>query len=82
MDKGLEAAIRRFPLKVPDILRLALADGSFRALCDDLADAESALSQWAVSTAAQSERRRSEYRLLVSELAEEINQSLNAAQAG
>ena len=77
MERGLQAAVRRFPLKVAEIRRLAFADESFRSLCDDLAEAESALGRWTLSSSAQSDVRRLEYQLLVEELFGEIEQMVD-----
>jgi len=78
MEKGLQAALRRFPLKGQEIRRHALANSTFRSLCDDLADAEAASNQWGQSPSPQSNLRRSEYQILAEELATEIEQMLGA----
>jgi hypothetical protein len=78
MDKGLVAAIRRFPLKGQKIRRLALADGSFLSACYDLADAEAALNRLATSSSfPHRDSRLDEYEILVNELAGEIENILN-----
>lgn len=73
MDRGVLAAVRRFPQRSLEIRRLALADSTFRSLCEDLAEAELALARWQQMTTEQAASRRSEYDLLVEELAIEIN---------
>jgi hypothetical protein len=78
MEKGVQAAIKRFPLKAKEIRRVALANMTFRSLCEDLADAEAACDQWGVSGAANSKERRSEYQVLMNELAIEIENMLAA----
>jgi hypothetical protein len=78
VEKGVEAAARRFPLRGPEIRRLALANSTFRSLCEDLADAESAFDQWSSSSAANCKVRRSEYQVLTTELAIEIEHMLAA----
>lgn len=72
MDKSVLAAVRRFPDRSLQIRRLALADGAFRSLCEDFHEAEMAFARWSLSTSEQGASRRSEYRLLVEELAAEI----------
>lgn len=72
MDKGVLAAVRRFPRRSLEITRLAIADASFRSLCEDLREAEEALERWSHVTSDQAALRRSEYDLLVEELAAEI----------
>jgi hypothetical protein len=72
MDRGVLAAVRRFPRRSLEIRRLAIADSAFRALCGDLAEAELALARWKQEPSQQAAARRSEYDLLVDELAIEI----------
>ena len=72
MDKSVSAAVRRFPDRSLEIRRLALSDGAFRSLCEDFHEAETALARWNLSTSEPGASRRSEYRLLVEELAAEI----------
>lgn len=54
--------------------RIARSDSMFRSLCEDLHDAEEALERWSrvLSDQKQSALRRAEYRVLVEELADEI----------
>lgn len=72
MDRGVLAAVQRFPERGSEIRRLALADTAFRALCDDFVEAEAALALWARQDGALALDRRHEYDLLVRELADEI----------
>ena len=72
MDRGVLVAVQRFPQWGSEIRRLALADTAFRALCEDLVDAQSALALWTRSDGAQAVQRRNEYETLVRELADEI----------
>jgi hypothetical protein len=72
MDRGVLAAVRRFPQRSLEIRRLAMADSSFRSLCEDLREAEEALERWSRGSSAQAASRHSEYSLLVEELATEI----------
>jgi len=81
MEKGLLAAVRRFPLKGPEIRRLALSDVSFRSLCEDLADAEHALDIWSASSSSVRTSRLGEYETLVKELVDEIETVL-ASRSG
>ncbi len=72
MQKGVLVAIRRFPEWSVEIRRRALADAAFRALCDDLGDAEDALRRWQDTESREASLRSSEYDVLVAELAAEI----------
>ena len=72
MDRGVLAAVQRFPHWGSEIRRLALADTTFRGLCDDLLEAEVALARWTLEDDAQSVERQREYDVLVRELADEI----------
>lgn len=72
MDRGVLAALRRFPQRSMEIRRLAIADSAFRSLCQDLAEAELALARWGQIATELAASRRSEYDLLVEELAVEI----------
>ncbi len=72
MDRGVLAAARRFPLRSLEIRRIAVTDVSFRSLCEDLSEAEEALERWSRLPSEQAASRRSEYDLLVEELAREI----------
>ncbi|MGX1500186.1 hypothetical protein ACSSV1_005251 [Labrenzia sp. MBR-25] len=78
MDKGLEAALRRFPLRHEELRRLAQDNETFRGMCEDLADAEAAFARWSGRPAkVLNESRASEYGKLVSELVLEIEQMLD-----
>lgn len=81
MEKGLQAAVRRFPLRAREVTELARMDSSFCALCDDLADAEAA-ECWAASTSPQKKTLQSEYRVLADELAAEIELALGERFGG
>jgi hypothetical protein len=72
MDRGVLAAVRRFPQRSLEIRRLAVSDATFRSLCEDLREAEEALDRWSRLPSEQAVSRRSEYNLLVEELAHEI----------
>lgn len=72
MDRGVLAAIRRFPERSLEIRRLAIADSTFRSLCGDFGEAEDALQRWSRTPSKQAASRQSEYSILVEELASEI----------
>ena len=72
MERGITAATKRFPHLAGEIRRRAFADPAFRSLCDDLVEAQDALSRWAVETSTQARLRFAEYRQLVKELSDEI----------
>jgi hypothetical protein len=78
MEKGVQAAIRRFPLKGQEIRRMALANSTFRSLCEDLADAEAATERWGAALNEHSSQRQSEYRILMDEPATEIEAMLGS----
>lgn len=80
MDKGVLAAIRRFPDRSLQIRRLALADGTFRSLCGDFGEAEEALAHWSQTSSPQAALRQSEYRGLMEELAFEIAAAVEVAR--
>ena len=78
MDRGLEAALRRFPLRHGELRRLARANETFLGMCRDLADAEAAFQRWSGNPVkVLNETRASEYGKLVSELVHEIEQMLD-----
>lgn len=70
MKNGIEAALRLYPTKTREIRRLAFANGSFRLLCDDLAEAQAALAR--LTMRPPSDPRRKEFEVLVEELSLEI----------
>ena len=77
MDRGVLAAVRRFPQRSLEIRRLAMSDNAFRSLCEDLCEAEEALARWSLLPSEQAASRRCEYDLLVEELAAEIVSIVN-----
>jgi crotonobetainyl-CoA:carnitine CoA-transferase CaiB-like acyl-CoA transferase len=79
MPDGLQSAIQRFPEKRAAIEAMCARDDEFRTLCDDLAEAEAALSRWEGSTAPYRDQRCAEYRELVASLAAELESALQAA---
>lgn len=76
MSAGLEAAIRYFPNSVKEIETRGNQDQEFQLLCEDLADAETALAKWRKSTAPQRELRALEYQALVDDLVAEVAAAL------
>jgi hypothetical protein len=79
MDAGLMSAARRLPARRHAIEMLALRDGEFRGICEDLADAEAALLRWQQSSSADRQRRVAEYEGLVDGLTSEIEAALDRA---
>jgi hypothetical protein len=76
---AIEALVRRFPDYARSIRRLEAEDATFRAICEDYADALRALAYW--QEADQSSRRKSEdYRKLVNELEDEALAALRMCQ--
>jgi hypothetical protein len=69
---ALSAAVRRYPQFELAIRRLIDADESFRDICEELADAELALSEVDKLPLALREARRAEWQELVDRLAEEL----------
>jgi hypothetical protein len=69
---ALSAAVRRYPQFELAIRRLIDADESFRDICEELADAELALSGVDKLPIALREARRAEWQELVDRLVEEL----------
>nr|WP_112809934.1 hypothetical protein [Ensifer sp.] len=74
--QGLEAASRRFPLLSLKIRSRALKDETFRGICADLADAETALASVDRLPPHLREERRAEFEDMIESLALEIKQCL------
>lgn len=72
MERGVIAAERRLPHLGGEIRRLAFASPAFRALCEDLAEAQAAVERWGATATGPAPSRRAEYEQLVAELADEI----------
>jgi hypothetical protein len=79
MGDGLLAAIRRFPEYRTEIEQMGARDEDFRLLCEDFAEAESALSLWEKSTSPHRSQRMVEYNGLLTSLAEELRNALNSS---
>ena len=75
-SRGLAAALRRFPARERQIEGLFEFDEEFRGLCDDLADAETALQQTGKLPIEIRFSRRIEYQELVESLSAELNEVL------
>lgn len=76
---AIEALVRRFPDHAGSIRRLEAEDATFRAICEDYADALRALEYW--QAADQSSRRKTgDYRRLVNELEDEALATLRMRQ--
>jgi hypothetical protein len=82
MSSNLAAAIRWFPSQKQAIEERAARDESFRSICEDLADAESALQNLENSQSPKRDQRCSEYRELVDSLAKEIAAALSREREG
>jgi hypothetical protein len=71
------ALVRRFPEHACSIRRLGAANATFRAVCEDYADALRALAHW--QDADQSAQQRAEeYRRMIKELEDEALAALKA----
>jgi hypothetical protein len=79
--RALRAAVKRFPRSEFTIRRLLRIDESFRELCDELADAETALANVAENEAPLREVRELEWKELVQELVSEVEQTLRKFEA-
>ena len=77
--KEIEAVVTRFPSHELTSRRLHARDETFRAICEDLADAVRALRFWE-SAGPSSEPRTNQYRELVSELENEIASLLEGSE--
>jgi hypothetical protein len=70
----------RFPDKNHRINLLMAKDPEFLALCEDYDVCVDALRYWAKSEEPEAESRFNEYRTLIQELEDEINQTLMAVK--
>lgn len=76
MDAGVLAAIRRLPRHKRAIEEMFLSSESFRALCEDLAEAEQTLRRWEGSGDDGHAARCVEYRHLIEGLEAELRQAI------
>jgi hypothetical protein len=77
---AVEALVRRFPDRARSIRRLQAEDATFRAICEDYAEARRALAYWQRADQA-SHRKAEEYRRLVQELEDEAAAALHACES-
>jgi len=76
MNDKIRYILKRLPDKSHMIDLLMAKDPEFVALCEDFNDCVNALRYWGRSKAPEAETRVKEYRTLIEELEEEINQAL------
>ena len=74
---AIEALVQRFPAHAQSIRRLQSEDATFRAVCEDYAEALRALAHWEAADRS-SQRKAEEYRRLVKELEDEAASALQA----
>jgi uncharacterized protein YdcH (DUF465 family) len=77
---AIEALVRRFPDRACKIRRLHAEDATFRAICEDHAEALRALAYWEVADQS-SKRKAEEYRRLIKELEDEALAVLKACES-
>jgi hypothetical protein len=80
-ERGYLAAVRRFPQAELAIRRLMLNSETFCDICEELAEAEMALSIVPHTLTELSEARRSEFQELVDRLVAEVNGALKESEA-
>jgi hypothetical protein len=78
-EAGVVAALRRFPADRKAIEELILRDGDFRDMCDELAEAEGALSAVEQLPTAVRAERTAEWVASIEHLAFEIARALREA---
>ena len=78
MNGKIPYILERLSDKSHMIELLMTKDPEFVALCEDYNDCVNALRYWGRSKAPEAETRVNEYRTLIGELEEEINQTLEA----
>jgi hypothetical protein len=77
--RGYSAAVRRFPNSEFVIRRLASHSETFRDICEELAEAETALSMVSQETRDVDRARKQEWQELVDRLVAEVSASLLGA---
>jgi hypothetical protein len=75
-SRELAAAIRRFPDRAESVRRLAVRNGAFRDMCEELAAAETALARLEADTATHLGERRLECEGWIARLTDEIAEVL------
>jgi predicted lipid-binding transport protein (Tim44 family) len=78
-ERAFDAAARRFPQAELAILRLLRSSEAFRELCEELADADLALSNVPTDVASIRETRTREWQDLIDELVAEVEAALHKA---
>ncbi|BCH24021.1 hypothetical protein MesoLjLb_38060 [Mesorhizobium sp. L-8-3] len=78
---ALSAALRRFPELELTIRRMIVADQNFRDMCEELAEAEAALSRADQLPLPIRAARKAEWQDLVERLAREVDAALQEQQA-
>lgn len=78
-EKGYLAAARRFPYAEFTIRRLISQNETFRDICEELAEAETALSMVPETPSEIREARRREWQEIVERLVAEVSASLREA---
>jgi hypothetical protein len=79
-EAALSAALRRFPELELTIRRMIEADQTFRDMCEELAEAETALSRVDQLPPPIRAARRAEWQDLVERLAREVDATLQEKQ--
>lgn len=78
MNEEIRHILKRLPEKKPKIESLLVKDPEFATLCEEFDACVYALNYWEQSKTPEAETRVNEYRFLVQELEEEIDQALEA----
>jgi hypothetical protein len=78
---ALSAAVRRFPELELTIRRMIAADQTFRDMCEELAEAEAALSRVDRLPSPMHAARRAEWHDIVERLAREVEETLREKQS-
>ncbi|PBC18651.1 hypothetical protein FJV83_28695 [Mesorhizobium sp. WSM4307] len=80
-QRAILAAVRRFPQFELAIHRLVVRSESFLEICEELADAERALSSVDQTTTTLVEARRAEWQQLVDRLVGEVGAAVRDSEA-
>ena len=80
-ERGFSAAVRRFPQAEFAIRRLMSRSEAFCDMCEELAEAECALSKVPGAPEGLREARRHEWQELVDRLVAEVGAALQASEA-
>ena len=82
MIDAISVAIRHLPDHREAIDALWARDAEFRSLCEDLGDADDALSRWTSSSSPKRSERLAEYEALVAALVDELREVLQRIALG